>query len=116
MSKSLNSTRGQVSSTTNNVDVSNGQMTSYNNSSLSQAATAPSDAFSNKSGFQSHEDSFIVRNVPRFLHAAVECLVGGNWAAIYVDPDQHIGTMDQQLTPMNEVRCPSGHILQVNVD
>ncbi|KAL1297520.1 hypothetical protein AAFC00_005037 [Neodothiora populina] len=91
-----------VRSATNNVEVAFGQETIYQGNTFTDAATANRDDFINASGLQSYQDSFLAQKIPKTLHAAVECFVGGAWASVYVDPDNHVGTMDKQLTPMNE--------------
>ncbi|TKX24114.1 hypothetical protein C1H76_3682 [Elsinoe australis] len=91
-----------VASATNNVVIAFGQKTIYDKNIFGDAATAALGEFSRASGPQSHEDSFLVNNIPSVLHAAVECEVGGAWAPIYVDPNAHLSTINKQLTPMNE--------------
>lgn len=45
----------------------------------------------------------MAKNIPSSLHVSVECLASGKWVTIFVDPNQHVGTMNARLTPQNEV-------------
>lgn len=81
-----------------------GEATEYKNNKLSDALSAQASDFENGSGSESHEDSFLANMIPNQLHTAVETFSGGKWVCIYVDPDSHVGDVNKQLTPKNEVR------------
>ncbi|EQB50556.1 hypothetical protein CGLO_09998 [Colletotrichum gloeosporioides Cg-14] len=87
---------------TNAVEIKLGEETKYNGSGFGAASPADHSIFENSSGASSFENSFMALQVANNLHTSVQLEVKGNWVPIYVDPDNHIGVMDKQLTPLNE--------------
>jgi hypothetical protein len=104
----------QVHSATNQVPIAFGQQSIFQNSEFGRATPADHGDFPNPSGSESYEDSFLLKSVPHDFHAAVDTLVEGKWAPIYVDPDMHAGAMNISLTPLNSVsfqkQCASIHV------
>lgn len=93
-----------MSGATNQQDIKFGQQTSYEKFAFGEAKPASTSDFENESGDRSSQDSFLVKDIPNNLHVSVMCKAGSSWVPIFVDPDQHSGLTNAQLTPTNEVR------------
>ena len=65
--------------------------------------TEPETADVQKFGRSDPSNTFLLCDIPDTLQAAVSCKVGAKWAPIYVDKKPHNGTIDKELTPLNEV-------------
>jgi len=86
----------KVSSDTKPVEIKFGEETSYKEFGFSSATPAPAGDLGHP------EDSFLAKDIPSTHHVGVQCLAGGAWFPVYVDPEQHFGPGNYQLTPGNE--------------
>jgi hypothetical protein len=65
---------------------------------------APASDFTNPTGPESSQDSFLARRIPKDLRVGIEMgLPDDRWTVIYVDNETHMTTSDIQITPRNEV-------------
>lgn len=96
----------QISAATDSQKLQFGEKTTFDDEDkvLSDPATATATEFEDGA---TPTDSFVVGNVPDYLHASVACKEspGSNkWLVLYVDQVQHSGPMNKTLTPINTVR------------